>query len=65
MANTFVVGDVVQLKSGGQSMTVEEVAGDDISCVWFEGKNLQRQTFGAGTLKPYVRPTGAVMISRA
>ena len=65
MADSFSVGDVVQLKSGGESMTVEEVDSDDISCVWFEGKNLQRQTFGAGTLKQYVRPSMGVRVSRA
>ncbi|MFH1719033.1 MAG: DUF2158 domain-containing protein [Planctomycetota bacterium] len=65
MSETFVVGDVVQLKSGGESMTVEEIDGDDVSCVWFEGKRLQRQTFGAGTLKKYIRPAVGVKVSRA
>lgn len=65
MADSFSVGDVVQLKSGGESMTIEEVDGDNISCVWFDGKKLQRQTCGAGTLKPYVRPSMGVQVSRA
>lgn len=55
MAETFVVGDVVQLKSGGASMTVEKVDGDVISCVWFEGKKAQKETFGSGTLEKAVR----------
>lgn len=56
MDETFAVGDVVQLKSGGTSMTVEKVDGDDVSCVWSEGKKIQKATFASGTLKKYVRP---------
>jgi uncharacterized protein YodC (DUF2158 family) len=55
MVETFAVGDVVQLKSGGASMTVEKVDGDDISCVWSEGKKVQKATFSSGALKKYVR----------
>jgi len=65
MSNSFSVGDIVQLKSGGQPMTVEEVDGSDISCVWFEGKNAHRQTFVAATLKPYKRPAAGVRVTRA
>ena len=43
MVETFAVGDVVQLKSGGASMTVERVDGDDMSCVWFEGKKVESE----------------------
>lgn len=33
----FKEGDVVQLKSGGQFMTVEELDGNDAcNCIWFE-----------------------------
>lgn len=65
MNERFSVGDVVQLKSGGQTMTVEEVTGDDISCVWFEGKNTQRQTFASGTLKVYAPPRTNLRVTRA
>ena len=65
MSWSFSVGDVVQLRSGGERMTVEDVDGDDISCVWFEGNSLRRQTFGAGTLKQYVVPSLGVRVSRA
>jgi uncharacterized protein YodC (DUF2158 family) len=65
MTDTFVVGDVVQLKSGGQSMTVEEVDGADVSCVWFDGKNRLRHTFDAATLKTYVRPAAGFSVSRS
>lgn len=61
----FVVGDVVQLKSGGSTMTVEAVgpASEEISeghvgCVWFEaqqGNALRRATFPVDSLeKPAV-----------
>jgi uncharacterized protein YodC (DUF2158 family) len=64
MEDTFVVGDVVQLKSGGEAMTIEEIDDDDISCVWFEGKRVERATFVAATLKKYVRPSVGVTLSR-
>ena len=36
MADTFKRGDVVQLKSGGPIMTVQEPAdGGKVLCVWF------------------------------
>jgi uncharacterized protein YodC (DUF2158 family) len=54
--DAFAVGDVVQLKSGGQSITVEEIKGNDVTCIWFEGPLLKRQTFVLGTIKHYVRP---------
>ena len=65
MSETFAVGDVVRLNSGGESMTIEEVNGDDISCVWFEGKKLQRQTFGAGTIRKYLRPSASYAVYRS
>jgi uncharacterized protein YodC (DUF2158 family) len=63
--DTFAVGDVVQLKSGGLSMTVEEVKGKDVTCVWFEGPLLKRQTFVLGTLKQYVRPGIGMAVLRS
>jgi uncharacterized protein YodC (DUF2158 family) len=54
MAETLAVGDVVQLKSGGESMTVEAAEGDRVWCVWFEGKKIQKATLTAGALKKYV-----------
>ena len=64
MEDAFVVGDVVQLKSGGEAMTIEEIDDDDISCVWFEGKRVQRATFVAATLKKYVRSPVGVSVTR-
>jgi uncharacterized protein YodC (DUF2158 family) len=64
MEDVFVVSDVVQLKSGGEAMTIEEIDGDDVSCVWFEGKRIQRATFVAATLKKYVRPPVGISLTR-
>lgn len=32
---TFSIGDIVLLKSGGPSMTVKVVDGDNVTCTWF------------------------------
>jgi uncharacterized protein YodC (DUF2158 family) len=49
------IGDVVQLKSGGPTMTVEvvtkETAGPVIRCMWFDNAELKRGIFPAATLK--------------
>ena len=52
MSNTFNVGDVVQLKSGGPSMTVGEVDGADVWCVWFDKTEKKTGSFNAATLAP-------------
>lgn len=52
--NKFKKGDVVQLKSGGQKMTVESYSWNDhtksyrddkVDCVWFVGATLKRESF--------------------
>jgi uncharacterized protein YodC (DUF2158 family) len=56
--NPWKPGDVVQLKSGGPSMTV---AGEDeigmVICEWFVGTNPQTKSFNPAVLKKYVAPT--------
>lgn len=48
----FKVGDVVELKSRGPKMTVEEVkTGDKVLCVWFDGSTEKRGVFPADTLQ--------------
>jgi uncharacterized protein YodC (DUF2158 family) len=44
-------GDIVMLKSGGQPLTVAEVKGDDVLCLWMgmEG-DLFRETLPLATL---------------
>lgn len=44
-------GDTVQLKSGGEFMTVESVDEYGANCVWFESKKVQRHTFETVALK--------------
>jgi uncharacterized protein YodC (DUF2158 family) len=60
MADDLKVSDVVQLKSGGPVMTVEEigdyspmgVAGhDQAKCVWFEGSKRKTGVFEFSTLE--------------
>jgi uncharacterized protein YodC (DUF2158 family) len=61
MANEFVAGDMVQLKSGGEVMTVEKVDGDNISVVWQQNKKVEWDTFLAVTLDKYTGPAwGAI-----
>lgn len=57
MASKFKVGDVVQLKSGGPAMTVDELNNSgNYWCVWFKGASRERGNFASDTLKPYVAP---------
>ncbi len=46
--NEFEIGDVVQLKSGGPEMTIDDVPGSGGSryhCVWFAGNKVQSGYF--------------------
>jgi uncharacterized protein YodC (DUF2158 family) len=58
----FHVGDVVCLRSGGCSMTVSAVKGDEISVVWMDGQlHLLSETVPEddsyrGPSGPYGRP---------
>jgi len=64
MSAAFKVGDVVKLKSGGSRMTVSDIDGTDVTCVWFEGTKTQRDTFPAGTLTEYTSPSISMPMSR-
>ncbi len=45
-------GDVVMLKSGGQPLTVAEVKGDNIVCLWMGSEgDLFRETLPLATLE--------------
>lgn len=42
----YKIGDIVRLKSGGPSMTVDAVRDDgDIFCYWFAGNKLESGRF--------------------
>ena len=53
MASDFGVGDTVQLKSGGEVMTVEKMEGDTVSCVWMVDKKVVRDAFVRVTLEKF------------
>lgn len=55
-ATTFAPGSLVQLKSGGPVMTVEEqYRNDELICVcWFSGTELQRDAFERVALQEQV-----------
>jgi uncharacterized protein YodC (DUF2158 family) len=60
MKDTFKVGDVVVLKSGGPAMTVQEVIdpfgvkhqSESFRCQWFSGKKLESGIFPLESLNP-------------
>ncbi len=64
MSEQFEVGDVVQLKSGSEKMTVEEIEDGEVSCVWFVENQLQRAAFPSITLKKVESSSGSRRIVR-
>ena len=51
MASEFKVGDSVRLKSGGPTMTVNEIdANENVFCQWFAGRKVQSHHFNPDTL---------------
>jgi uncharacterized protein YodC (DUF2158 family) len=48
----FKIGDVVQLKSGGPTLTVVK-AGDEVECIWYaeDGETFKRETLPAACLE--------------
>ncbi|WP_374527784.1 YodC family protein [Acinetobacter sp.] len=57
--SNYKIGDVVQLKSGGPTMTVSETndAGM-VLCTWFDAHSeLQEQAFNQELIKPYKKAT--------
>lgn len=55
---TFNKGDVVQLKSGGERMTIKDIGDygptgpeDGVLCSWFEGKKIHEHVFDAAQLE--------------
>ena len=57
MADEFKIGDVVQLRSGGQEITVVEIANDDVVCQWFsKDGRLRKDQFPAACLQQKPQP---------
>lgn len=60
--NTFNVGDIVKLKSGGPEMTINSVSTNSqtgeftgvYTCQWFAGKKLDQGRFPEESLIPVV-----------
>ena len=69
MTSEFQSGDVVQLKSGGPSMTVETVTDDNgaitVHCSWFEKSTLHEKAFSEKLLKKYKPAVGSVAVFRS
>ncbi|TZF85241.1 YodC family protein [Cognatilysobacter lacus] len=56
----FKIGDVVQLRSGGPHMTVQNigeyvVANPGVMCVWFDGSKKLEDVFHPDSLELYSR----------
>jgi uncharacterized protein YodC (DUF2158 family) len=51
MTDPFAPGDLVQLKSGGPPMTVDDVKDGRAECVWADGHRPQRQWYSFAALK--------------
>ena len=47
----FGLGAVVELNSGGQSMTVREISGSVIHCEWFKDATLKKASFERHSLR--------------
>lgn len=67
MANAFNKGDIVQLKSGGPPMTVDQIPGERINqydfegradylCEWFKGATAANGSYGEHLLQKFVPP---------
>ncbi len=51
MQKEIETGDVVELKSGGPSMTVVDVVGELIRCVWWDGHDYDEAEFFKQTIQ--------------
>lgn len=62
---SFNLGDVVQLKSGGPAMTVTHVSTNSRDepaawCEWFTGHEPKSASFAMASLRTYVKPNGMI-----
>jgi uncharacterized protein YodC (DUF2158 family) len=57
MANKFKIGEVVELKSGGDEMTVEKTSQDYVTCVWrTQAGSVKRDKFPPACLQKPLLP---------
>lgn len=56
MSDNIQVGSVVQLNSGGPTMTVESIENNIAACVWFVNNDLKRAEFAITTIQIYITP---------
>jgi len=68
MSEEFQKGDVVQLKSGGPTMTVQDIGDfsssgiqDGILCVWFDGRKKYSDVFDRSVLRKYAQLPGPIL----
>lgn len=59
MAQKFVIGDIVELKSGGPKMAVNNYNNDNqhYKCQWFAGKKLEQGFFPEESLEKAQKST--------
>ena len=58
-SNSYVVGDIVKIKSGGPEMTVRTVPTEGTKfyrCQWFAGKKLEQGDFPGESLESVKKP---------
>jgi uncharacterized protein YodC (DUF2158 family) len=56
MTTTFQTGDTVALKSGGPAMTIEDIGGAFINCVWIDDAGEHHdQLIDPACLTPVIR----------
>jgi uncharacterized protein YodC (DUF2158 family) len=51
MSRTILPGEVVALRSGGPNMTLQQIAGFEAQCTWFEGSELRSERFDVRALR--------------
>jgi len=56
----FQIGDVVELNSGGERMTVESISDGFVDCVCFEGGKFTRLTLDPVILKK-IQPNPTIL----
>jgi uncharacterized protein YodC (DUF2158 family) len=47
-------GDLVQLKSGGPEMTIDQINDASVTCIWFDGHHRNEAVFDAAALERVV-----------